>query len=346
MNEGRMNRRKFFQYSAAIGVAGQALLHSRDLKAAIAEAKDSIDDSPWPKMSYRKLGRTNYNASRLVFGCGAALSRKPNDKLLETAFSAGVNVFDVGFRRYYRDAEANLSSFANKHRDEIFLISKAYVPIEVEPNEEITPTQAKEGASAWLKSLDESLKELKVEQVDAYYTMAAFNPYIVSSDELQIALARAKQAGKTKYLGLSCHQNQEKVLEAAIQTGSYDMATLAITPGGWYDWKNRNILEGSPKMTALQPQLARARQAGIGLVGMKAGRFLAGRKFLGWGSPGAFNEYYSQELLNSDLSDFQRSYAFVLAHGLDAVNADMQNYLHLKENFVAAATSHNYFNIA
>ena len=151
MNEGMMNRRKFFQYTAAIGIGGQALLNSRNVKAAMAEAKDSIDATPWPKMSYRKLGRTNYNASRLVFGCGAALSRKPNDKLLETAFAAGVNVFDVGFRSYYRDAEANLSSFANKHRDEIFLISKAYVPIEVEPNEEITPTQAKEGASAWLK---------------------------------------------------------------------------------------------------------------------------------------------------------------------------------------------------
>jgi hypothetical protein len=33
----------------------------------------------------------------------------------------------------------------------------------------------------------------------------------------------------------------------------------------------------------------------------------------------------------------------VLEHGLDAVNADMQNDSHLKENFVAAATSHQYF---
>jgi hypothetical protein len=32
-----------------------------------------------------------------------------------------------------------------------------------------------------------------------------------------------------------------------------------------------------------------------------------------------------------------------LEHGLDAVNADMQNEAHLKENFVAAATSQQYF---
>jgi hypothetical protein len=33
----------------------------------------------------------------------------------------------------------------------------------------------------------------------------------------------------------------------------------------------------------------------------------------------------------------------VLAHGLDAVNADSQSKEHLRENFIAAATSQSYF---
>jgi len=33
----------------------------------------------------------------------------------------------------------------------------------------------------------------------------------------------------------------------------------------------------------------------------------------------------------------------VLAHGLDAVNADSQSLEHLRENFVAAATSERWF---
>jgi aryl-alcohol dehydrogenase-like predicted oxidoreductase len=45
----------------------------------------------------------------------------------------------------------------------------------------------------------------------------------------------------------------------------------------------------------------------------------------------------------SGLSPFQRSYAFVLAHGMDAVNADMQVFAHLEENVAAAATSANHF---
>jgi aryl-alcohol dehydrogenase-like predicted oxidoreductase len=76
---------------------------------------------------------------------------------------------------------------------------------------------------------------------------------------------------------------------------------------------------------------------------MKAGRYLAGRKFLGWGKPDAFDQHYGEELLASGLSAFQRSYAYVLAHGLDAVNADMQSLAHLRENVSAAASSSEYF---
>ena len=50
--------------------------------------------------------------------------------------------------------------------------------------------------------------------------------------------------------------------------------------------------------------------------------------------------------MDANLSEFQRSYAYVLEHGLDAVNADMQSLAHLRENFVAAATSRTYFETA
>ena len=64
---------------------------------------------------------------------------------------------------------------------------------------------------------------------------------------------------------------------------------IAITPGGWYDWEDKSILPGSPSLKGLQPVLDKAKEAGIGLVGMKAGRFIAGRDWLGWGNPDAFD---------------------------------------------------------
>jgi aryl-alcohol dehydrogenase-like predicted oxidoreductase len=340
-------RRRFMQYMTLASVGSQALVRTGNARAALFEARESAGlAEPWPAMTYRKLGRTGYSGSRLIFGCGAALSGSRRDDLLNAAFDAGVNVFDVGYSAYYDDAEKNLAPFLRQRRDDIFLISKAVVPVDIRFDEVMDVPTAKKAAAAWLKLLEGSLTELKVDHVDAYYLMASNNVSVITNEEIHTAFEKASAAGKVSHLGLSTHQNAENVLKAAIDTDWYSLATIAITPGGWYDWIDRKVLEGTPPMKDLQPLLTRAREAGMGLVGMKAGRFLAGRRFLGWGNPAAFDEFYDRDLLQAKLSEFQRSYAFVLAHGLDAVNADMQNMMHLKENFIAAATSHNYFNVA
>jgi aryl-alcohol dehydrogenase-like predicted oxidoreductase len=339
------SRRRFLQAIAMLGVGGQTLLQSRDVRAAVNAAREvavaSVDS--WPEMPRRTLGRTGFEASRLVFGCGAALSRGRKDALLQTAYDAGVNVFDVGFRGYYRDAEKNLAPFLKRVRDRVFLISKSYAELEAEPGAEISVEQAQHAAKFWSAAIDDSLRELDVDHVDAYYLMASNNPALIRCDEILGAAAKAKQAGKLKYLGLSTHENAENVLAAAATTGQYDLATVAVTPAGWYDWADKRILPGSPPMSSLAAQLDRARASGMGLIGMKAGRYLAGRKFIGWGKATAFDEYYDEDLLKSGLSPYQRSYAYVLEHGLDCVNADMQQLTHLAENFAAAATSGKYF---
>jgi aryl-alcohol dehydrogenase-like predicted oxidoreductase len=340
------SRRSLLRSLVAVGVGGRALLRTGDARAAVYAARDAAGSpADWPTIPRRSLGRTGFEAGRLVFGCGAALSRGPKDDLLAAAFDAGINVFDVGFRGYYSDAEENLAPFlksvrnGSKTRDQIFLISKAMPAREIEPGEEVSVAQARDIATKWLELMDDSLRELQVDHVDAYYVMAANNTSLIGSEEIHGAFEKAKQAGKVKHLGLSTHQNAQRVLETAIGTGWYDLATLAVTPAGWYDWADKRILEDSKPMVGLQPLLDRARESGMGLVGMKAGRYLAGRKFLGWGKPDAFDDYYNEPLLKSKLSSFQRSYAFVLAHGLDAVNADMQSFAHLQENVAAAAAS-------
>ena len=340
-----VNRRKFIQYLAMIGVGGRALLQTGDARAAVYAAKGAAGDkTAWPKMSYRKLGRTGWNASRLVMGCGATLMFRPKDALLNAAYDAGVNVFDVGYRGYYRNAEEHLAPFMKKVRDSVFLISKAPADLDAEPNQIITVAQAKQAAESWGKRLDESLKELRVDHVDAYYLMASYNPSLIESEEVYRVFLDAKQAGKVSHLGLSTHRNAEKVLLTAAETGHYDLAMIAITPAGWYDWESKGILEGTKPMADLRPVLDRARDSGMGLVGMKAARHLAGLPFVGWfDKPDAFQNFYDEELRAAPLSTFQRSYAFVLAHGLDVVNADMSSFAQLEENVAAAVGSPTYF---
>jgi aryl-alcohol dehydrogenase-like predicted oxidoreductase len=279
-----------------------------------------------------------------VFGCGAALMFRRHDELLETALAHGVNVFDVGTRDYYRSAEENLAGFARRHRDRIFLISKGLVGLEIEPGAELSAAQRRSAAANWSRALDQSLADLGTDRVDAYYVMASNNASLVRSEEMHAAFLAARQAGKVAHWGLSTHENAQAVLDAASETGWYSLVQIAVTPAGWYDWKAKDVQRDSGPMTALRPTFDRARAAGIGLIGMKAGRHLAGRWYgLGPDRLGAFDAHYDTAFRNAPLSPFQRSYAFVLAHGLDAVNADSQSLEHLRENFAAAATSQSYF---
>jgi predicted aldo/keto reductase-like oxidoreductase len=343
---GTTSRRKFLQYSAMLSVGWQTLMSSRDARAAVYAAKEAAGvGSLWPEMTYRTLGRTGFRASRLVMGCGASLAIRSKDELLNAAYDAGINVFDVGYSGYYFYAQENLASFINRVRDDVFLISKAPAGLDpdVAPNQSVTVEQAKHAAKVWSEQLDESLGQLQVDYVDAYYLMASYNPSLIKSEEIYNAFQRAKQAGKVKHLGLSTHRNAEKVVLAAAETGWYDLAMIAITPGGWYDWETKSVLKGSKPMTGLLPVLEKVRNSGMGLVGMKAARHIAGRIYLPWGNPDTFNEYYDEKLMSAQLSPFQRSYAYVLAHGLDVVNADIGNFGHLEENVHAATSSQEYF---
>ncbi len=57
----------------------------------------------------------------------------------------------------------------------------------------------------------------------------------------------------------------------------------------------------------------------------------------------AFDGHYSDKVMQSGLPPGQRSYAFVLAHGLDVVNSDMQNFAHFQENLTAVQSSAELF---
>lgn len=329
-------RRKFIRNVALVSVGSHALLRTGSLSAAVSEA-DKLRMQGWPEMQYTTLGRTNFHASRLVYGCGAALSRRKMDRSLNAAFDKGVNVFDVGTSQYYGAAERNLADFVKTRRDKIFLISKSF--LFAERDEEPNVERAKEIASRWRSDMEKSLQELGQDHVDAYYTMDAKNPALVRNEEIYKEFERAKEAGKVSYFGLSTHDNAENVLLAAAETGFYDLAMVAITPAGWYDWATRNVVKDSPTMVDLKPVFDKARKAGIALVGMKVARHLSGAMFGGREAKKAYDSHYSQTLQESDFSPFQKSYAYVLEHGMDVVNADIQSFDILEENFIAAATS-------
>jgi aryl-alcohol dehydrogenase-like predicted oxidoreductase len=343
-NDYKLNRRQFNKLITAAAIAGPSLLESSASASKTATKTDElIRRNERPSMAYRKLGRTNFMSSRLVFGCGAALAGGKAVRLLERAFEAGINHFDNGTNAYYRESERSFAPFMKKHRKDIWVVSKAPLDTsDLGPDDSVTVEQAKKAAKSWTELLDASLKDLQTEYVDAYYLMAVNNPKLISSEEIYNAFLTAKSAGKVGHFGLSSHRNANKVLKAAIKTGWYDLAMIGITPAGWYDWDSKSLAKGTPVLSKLKPLLKKASDAGVGLIAMKSVRFLAPLSSAGKGNPSAFDNIYDTACMKSGLNPFQRSYAYVLEHGMDVVNSDMQNFKHLEENIIAAATSHNY----
>ncbi len=339
---GSMSRREFGKVLMSLAVGVPALLSSGSVSEATAEPDELEHRNEQPSMTYRQLGRTNFMSSRLVFGCGAALVGGKAVRLLDRALEAGINHYDVGSDVAYKGSERSLAPFLKANRGNIWIVSKAPLWVRTKPGEPITSEQIETAARLWSEWLDGSLKDLQSEYVDAYYLMGVEDPALISSEEVYSAFLDAKSAGKVGYFGLSTHKNAQKVLEAAIKTGWYDLAMIGITPAGWYNWDTKDLEKDTPPLLELAPLLKQARDAGIGLVGMKAVRYLAPMNSLGKGDPSAFDTFYDEDLKASSLNPFQRAYAYVLAHGLDVVNADMQNFKHLEENIIAAATSESH----
>ncbi|MFP6584738.1 MAG: aldo/keto reductase [Candidatus Hydrogenedentota bacterium] len=346
-----INRRDFMKTSA---VAGSAMLAS---SAGTANAADDglIHRNEQPdKMSYTKLGRTNFMCSKLVFGCGAALAGGRAVRLLERAFDNGVNHYDIGYDDYYKGSEKAIKEFANRHRDEIWITSKAPARggIGVGTDLKYTVAMAKADATFWTKEIDKSLSHMGIDYVDAYYLMMVGNPEAIRSEELRNAFLKAKEAGKVGHWGISTHLRAHECLEVAIETDWYDLAMVAITPAGWYDTVTSKTVSDRGSMKDLRPFLDKARKAGIGLVGMKAARHIALNPYEGMAAgvlgatgadPSMYDAHYSEKLMKSGLNPFQRTYAYLVENGMDVVNSDMQNFKHFEENIIAARDAHTYF---
>jgi aryl-alcohol dehydrogenase-like predicted oxidoreductase len=338
-----IDRRKFLKSSA---VAAGAVALSGNAQANDVELDHRNERTD--RMQYRKLGKTNFMCSALVFGCGAALVGGKAFKLLERSFEQGVNFYDVGYDDYYKGSEKEMAPFLKRHREEVWLTSKA--PARVQAGQALTVEMAKGAANYWLRQMDLSLSRLQVDYMDAYYFMGVSNPELVKSDELINAFYKAKEAGKVGHLGVSTHQNAQEVLEAMIEADAYSIAMIAITPAGWYDYRVQELLKDKGNLKSLQPLLKRAKKAGIGICGMKAARPIAVTPYGGkYGKVAeddivfAFDKFYDKKAMESKWSPYQRSYAYCLENGVDVVNSDMQNFKHFEENLIATRESNRYF---
>lgn len=221
------SRRQFLQAGMALPAAG--LVSSDRLESALQEPAKPKEP---PKVVYRTLGKTDLKPSGVGYGIGYV----PYRDVVSRALDIGVNYFDTA--RDYKDSEKIFGEIIQgRQRDKIIIATKS-------------PSYRKEQI---LKDLDTSLAALGTDYVDIWHLHARDTPASIPDGALE-AMRIAKQSGKARYLGFSCHKPYAMV-DFVLKTKVFDVMQMT------YSYPIGERLRNDA--------VDRLREAGVGVIAMK-----------------------------------------------------------------------------
>lgn len=153
-------------------------------------------------MQYRKLGKTGESLSAIGLGCmGMSFAygdtnEEESLKTLELALELGINFLDTADMYGQGANEILLSKILATKRDKIFIATKFGFRFKEDGSYYF------DGSPKHMKqAVEDSLKRLKVDVIDLYYTHRVDEN--VPIEETVGAMADLVKAGKVRYLGLS-----------------------------------------------------------------------------------------------------------------------------------------------
>jgi len=166
------------------------------------------------KLIYRRCGNSGLLLPSITLGLWHNFGGKKSmsneaKKMLFRAFDRGVTHFDLAnnYGPPYGSAEANFGRIMNsdlrKYRDELIISTKAGYDMWPGPYGEW-------GSKKYLTaSLDQSLKRMKLEYVDIFYSHR-FDP-LTPLEETADALAKSITSGKALYVGISSYSSKQTI---------------------------------------------------------------------------------------------------------------------------------------
>ena len=191
-------------------------------------------------MRYVRLGRTELNISELGFG-GIPIIRLDMDtaiQVLRCAYEKGITFFDTA--NGYRDSEEKIGHAFVGIREKIVIATKTLERNVINAN----------------KHIENSLRMLKTDYIDLYqlHQIAQEKDWqaVTAPDGALEALAKAKQEGKIRFIGVTSHNLAMAV--KLVKTGLFSTIQLPF-----------NFIEDAAK-DELFPA---ARELGMGIIAMK-----------------------------------------------------------------------------
>ena len=202
----------------------------------------------------RTLGRTGLVLPVVSMG----VMKSDNPGLVRSALEKGLLHLDTAHGYAKGRNEEMLGKVLVDHPRDSFVIATK------------VPTEKGDSAAAvrtWLGRVEISLQRLKMEYVDILYLHAVGSKAEVLAPSMLDAIQQAKEKGYARFIGVSTHKNEPDVLDAATDSGVYDVVLTAV------NFKQDHY-------PSVKAAIARAAKAGVGVVGMKtmAGGFFDSEK--------------------------------------------------------------------
>ncbi len=284
---GGVTRREFLRRAAAgaaVGVGAAAGL-GRGLRAAAAEGEAQAG-AP----ALRRLGRTGLQTFPLGLGTVGIRS----EAVVRRALDLGVNYFDTAEGYQHGNSEMRLGRALKGRREEAIVATKF-------------GAWNKSRTEEFVEACEDSLKRLGMDHVDVIKLHGPETVEQLMSEAAYEAFGRLKQAGKARFYGVSLHENVE-VAQAAIDSGRFDVMLMMY-----------NALNGE----RFGPLVRKAREAGIGVVGMKS-------------LTPAIEGEGAEALAGLDGNPYQQSLQWVLRdENVSTVIVDMKNFDEVNEAYQA-----------
>ena len=240
------NRRKFLATTVS-GISAMGLLGLPE--QALASPDQEKNDQKFEKqIIYRNLGKTGISLPIVNMGVMNALE----PALVKRSFESGVRYFDTAawyMRGKNEEMIGNVIKALNA-RNKVTIGTKVYIPHE---QRNISAAEAK---ASYLKIANESLQRLQTDYVDILYSHVVNTPEWLNNPGIVEALQQLKKEGKARFIGFSTHSNMTACINAAIQTGVYDVILTVF---------NYALGEYPQYIDTLKKAAAK----GIGLIAMK-----------------------------------------------------------------------------
>lgn len=241
----RKNRRQFI----VGGLSGLAMAGLAPGRLGAAEAVPNPD----PDIVIRKLGATGLELPLVSMG----VMNADNPNLVAAALDSGIKMLDTA--HYYqrgRNEEMVGEVIKDRSRDSFVVATKARASTVDRSEVQDSNKATRESEESFIQKVELSLERLHTDYVDILYLHSCKSREDALDEMALSAMQTLKKQGKVRHIGVSTHSNQAEVIEAALESGVYEVVLTAYN----FQTKNREELERA---------MERAAAKGLGVVAMK-----------------------------------------------------------------------------